>query len=69
MILVNVMLSGDDCHCIMPVLPVNVMAVELPEQRVPFAGVAVPPAETGLTVTVAVVELAEAHTPLVTTAL
>ena len=45
------------------------MAVELPEQRVPFAGVAVPPAETGLTVTVAVVELAEAHTPLVTTAL
>ena len=45
------------------------MAVEFPEQRVPFVGIAVPPTEAGFIVTVAEVELAEAHTPLVTTAL
>ena len=52
----------------LPVLPVKFIDVELPEQIVPFVAVAVPPTETGFTVTVAVVELAEAHTPLVATA-
>ena len=63
------MLSGDDCHWMVPVLPVKVIKVEFPEQRVPLVAEAVPPTETGFTVTVAVVELAGAHTPLVTTSL
>ena len=52
----------------LPVFPVKFIEVELPVQIVPFIAVAVPPTETGLMVTVAVVELAEAHTPLVATA-
>jgi hypothetical protein len=51
-----------------PVLPAKVIVVEEPEHSVPLAAVAVPPIETGLTVTASVVELTGAHTPLVTTA-
>jgi hypothetical protein len=51
-----------------PLLPVNVIVVEEPEHSVPLTIVAVPPIETGLTVTASVVELTGAHTPLVTTA-
>ena len=66
--MVNVLLSGEDCHWILPVLPLRLIDVELPVHKVLAVAVAVPPREAGLTVIVAVVELAEAHTPLVTTA-
>jgi len=52
-----------------PVKPVKVMVVLLPEQSVDEVAVAVPPTLTGFTVTEAVVEFAEAHIPLVKTAL
>ena len=45
------------------------MVVLVPEQIVVDVAVAVPPMLTGFTVTEAVVEFAEAHTPLVKTAL
>jgi hypothetical protein len=44
------------------------MVVEAPEHRLSAFAVAVPPTDAGVTVTVSVVELADAHTPLVTTA-
>ena len=65
----KVILSGDDCHCIAPVLPVKVIVVELPLQTGLGKAEAAPPTEVGFTVTVAVVELALVQTPLVTTAL
>ena len=67
--LVKVILSGEDCHCMVPVLPAKVMVVELPLQIGLGEAEAVPATVVGFTVTVAVVELALAHTPLVTTAL
>jgi hypothetical protein len=52
----------------MPVCPDKVSVVLfVPEQTVALPAI-VPPAETGLTVTVASAEFAEEHTPLVTTA-
>ncbi len=69
MILVNVILSVDTCHCIVPILPVRVIfAGEVPEQIVWFP-LTVPATEAGLTVTVTTPELTEAQAPLVTTAL
>ena len=69
MILVNVILSIDTCHCIVPVLPVKVIfAGEVPEQIVWFP-LTVPATEAGLTVTGTKPELTEAQAPLVTTAL
>ena len=53
----------------LPVLPARVIVVLLPEQMVTSVAVAVPPTEVGLTVTDVVLEFAELHTPLVTTAL
>ena len=50
----------------LPALPVTVIEVELPEQMIPLVATAVPPVEAGFTITVAVVELAELQTPLVT---
>jgi hypothetical protein len=52
-----------------PVLPERVSTVVLPEQIGLAEAVIVPAAETGLTVTRAEGELAEGHTPLVTTTL
>lgn len=50
-IFVKVELSGDDCHCIVPVFPANViLAGEIPEQIV-WLEEAVPPTLVGLTVT------------------
>ena len=51
-----------------PVLPAKVRVVELPLQTGLGDAEAVPPTEVGFTVTVTVVELALAQTPLVTTA-
>ena len=61
--------SADCCHWIVPVLPARVIVVVLPEHRVVAVAVAVPPTLAGLNVTEAVVEFAEEHDPLVTTAL
>ena len=63
---VKVTSSVEDCHWVVPVLPVRVIVDELPLQIVPGDGVAVPPTEIGLTVTVATLEKAGAQTPLVT---
>ena len=61
--------SADCCHWIVPVCPLTLTVVELPEHIVAVAALAVPPTEVGLTVTVAVVEFAAVHAPLVITAL
>jgi len=60
--------SADCCHWIVPVWPLTLTVVVLPVQIVLEAAVAVPPTDAGLTVTVAVVELAAAQAPLVITA-
>ena len=62
--------SIDDCHLvIVPVCPESVSkALVLPEQMV-VPPATPPPTEVGFTVTVVADELAELHTPLVTTAL
>ncbi len=52
----------------MPVYEVKLIVVVPPLQIVEAVAVAVPPAEVGETVTVDVLEVADAHTPLVTMA-
>ena len=67
--MVNVLLSVDDCHCIVPVFPDKVNTVAfVPEQTV-VAPVIVPATEIGLTVIVTEAVVADEQTPLVTTAL
>jgi hypothetical protein len=68
LILLNVVLFGEDCHCMLPVLPVKLSVVELPEHRLYKLAVAIPATETGFTLTVSVFVLTEAQIPLVTTA-
>ena len=69
LILLNVLLSCDDCHWIVPVYPPRVTVVLfVPEQTVPPPDT-VPPTDAGKTVMVAVVLLAGEQTPLVDTAL
>jgi hypothetical protein len=64
----NVMLSDEDCHWIVPVLPLNVSKVEfVPEQTVD-APLMLPATETGLVVTATPAVVADAQAPLVTTA-
>ena len=65
----NVVLLGEVCHCIPPLLPVKVRVVELPEQMIGFAAVATPATEIGLTLTLAIVDKSEVQPTLVTTAL
>jgi hypothetical protein len=48
---VKVVLSGDDCHWIVPVLPLSVIVDEPPLHIVEGEALAVPPTETGFTVT------------------
>ena len=60
--LVHVALSGDDCHWMVPVLPVKVNNVEfVPVHTVVEAGVIVPATETGLIVIVTEAEFAVPH--------
>ena len=60
----------EDCHFVtLPTLPVSVIVVPFPLHIVAAAGVAVPPTDAGVTVTVAVVLVADEQTPLWTTAL
>jgi hypothetical protein len=65
----NELLSVEDCHWIVPVFPLNVKTVLFVPVQTVVLPEAVPPTEAGLTVTVAVVLLAAAQPPLVTTAL
>jgi len=51
-ILPHVKLSNDDCHWILPALPVKVIVLPVPEHTDEDIGVAVPPTEAGVTVTV-----------------
>ena len=57
------------CHCIAPVLPVRLIVENVPEQTVEGSAAAVPATEFGLTAMVTVLDVAEGHEPLVTTAL
>ena len=59
----------DCCHWILPVFPVKLTVVLLPEQKVELAAEAVPATEVGLTVTVTTLLVADEQTPLVTIAL
>ena len=52
-----------------PVLPVKVKAATVPPEHIVWSLPTVPPTEFGVTVTVVTVELADAQTPLCTTAL
>ena len=67
-IFVKVILSGDDCHCIEPLYPERLIVVLLPEHIGFATGVAVPPVETELTITVATFDVADEQAPLVTKA-
>jgi hypothetical protein len=52
LILTNVILSGDDCHCTLPTELVKVIFTFAPEQTVEAEALAVPLAVVGLTVRV-----------------
>ena len=66
---VQVVLSGDDCHWMVPVFPAKVNNVEfVPLQSVVDAGVIDPATAAGFTVMTTLAVLAGAQTPLVTTA-
>ena len=67
--MVKVTLSVDDCHWIVPVFPDKVNTVLLVPEQAVAAPEMVPDTEVGLTVIVAAPVVAEAHVPLVTTAL
>ena len=66
---VKVTLSEDDCHCIVPVLPLKVKTVLLVPVQTVAAPVMLPATEAGLTVIVTLDVVAEEQAPLVTTAL
>ncbi len=57
------------CHWMVPVYDVKLIVVEPPVHTDDAAALAVPPADGGAMETVAVVEVDEAHMPLVTIAL
>ena len=69
LILVNVMLSGEDCHCIVPVEPVSVNVVFEPEQTGLGDADAVPATTLDDTVTVTVFDVLLPQFPFVTIAL
>ena len=64
----KVTLSEDDCHCIVPVLPLNVNTVLLLPVQTVVAPEMLPDTDVGLTIIVTLEVVAEAQTPLVTTA-
>ena len=65
----NVLLSDDDCHWIVPVLPVRVNTVLLVPVQTVVAPAMDPATEVGLTVIVTLEVVADEQTPLVETAL
>ena len=62
------MLSGDDCHWIVPVFPLNVKVVLLVPLQTVAAPLMLPATLAGFTVIVTLEVVAEAQAPLVTTA-
>ena len=62
-------LSDDDCHCIVPVLPLKVKTVLLVPVQTVAAPLMLPETDAGFTVIVTLDVVAEEQTPLVTTAL
>ena len=66
--LVKVTLSDDDCHCIVPVLPLKVSTVLLVPVQTVAAPVMLPATDAGVTVIVTLEVVAGAQTPLVITA-
>ena len=67
--LVKVTLSEDDCHCIVPILPLKVNTVLLVPVQTVAAPVMLPATEVGFTAIVTLEVVADEQTPLVTTAL
>jgi hypothetical protein len=66
---VQVVPLGEDCQfTITPICPARLIVVPEPLHTVAAAAVALPPTEGGVTVTVARVESADEHPPLVTLA-
>ena len=61
---VKVTLSEEDCHCIVPILPLKVNTVLLVPEQTVAAPVMLPETEVELTVTVAYAELTTRQTPL-----
>ena len=68
LILLNVLLSGDDCHWMFPVFPLRVSVVLFVPEHTVVPPETVPPTDDGMTVMVAVVLVVGEQTPLVTTA-
>ena len=66
--LLKVILLGDDCHWMEPVLPESVKVVLLVPAQTVDAPLMLPATLAGLTVIVTLEEVAEAQAPLVTTA-
>ena len=66
-ILLNVTLSGDDCHWIVPVFPLNVKVVLLAPLQTVAAPLMLPATLAGFTVITTLEVVAEAQVPLVTT--
>lgn len=67
-IFVNVVLSSEDCHCIVPVFPVNVINVLLDPAHTELAPLIIPATGDGLTVIVTFGVVADPQLPFVTTA-
>ena len=61
-------LSDDDCHCIVPVLPLKVSTVLLVPAQTVAAPVMLPETDAGVTVIVTLEVFADEQTPFVTTA-
>ena len=66
--MVHVLLFGEDCHCIVPVLPLKVKVVLLVPLHTVVPPLMLPATDVGLTVMVTLDVLTDEHTPLVTTA-
>ena len=64
----NVILSPDDCHCMVPVFPPRVNKVVLVPVQTLVAPVIVPATDTGFTVIITDAVFAAKQTPLVTAA-
>ena len=65
---VKVLLSEEDCHCIVPVFPVKVSTVLLVPVQTAVAPLMLPETDVGLTAIVTLEVFADEQTPLVTTA-
>jgi hypothetical protein len=65
----KVVLSDDDCHWMVPLWPLKVNTVLLVGAQTVVAPLMLPATDAGLTVMVTAEVVAEAHAPLVTTAL